>query len=264
MTIPTSLPVAGPSRRRQLAIVLILAAILIPYGARLDEFLLSRSSAVVRVTDLRNIPRQCPTPLNRWSPRGLLGSNRVLRRCGAIWTDHGRFRVLPSASFLPGTMSREEIVDLLRAGGCYEIHWFGYEDDPAPGEPMDTSRLRSDNTIHHAAPRDDANCRPLPPPPRSAPWEAVPEGLRVHLRVDLNAPSDDIIGIEDDLVLRLRIAAPPGGGQGNEALMGFLARNLDLPLSAIVLVSGEGARRKTVLVQGNPGDLISRVETLLP
>jgi len=279
-------PISGPSRRSQWLAVLLLAALLLPYGARLDEFLLARSHGVVQVLDLPGLSRTCPTPLARWSPHGLLGSKRVLRRCGNLRTDHGRFRVVQSASLLPLAMSREEILDLLHAGGCFEVRWFGYEPDPRRGEPIDTSRRRSDNTIYHAAPCDAADCLPPPTAParvaRSpalpqharAPalphhaWAPAAEGVRLRLVVDV-APGARPEGVLDRArlgsapVLRLRVAGPTTG-QGTEAALALLADRLGLPDAAIRLVAGETARLKTVLIQGDPDDLVHRLEALAP
>jgi uncharacterized protein YggU (UPF0235/DUF167 family) len=199
----------------------------------------------------------------------LLGSRRVLRRCGAIWTDHGRFRVVPTGFLLPFAMPRQDIIDALQPGRCYELRWFGYEADPARGGPMNLSNQRTANTIYGLVPRDDGDCGVLPAslaPPRPVFWEAVSDGLLLHLRVDFAGPSDAVLGLastDDGPILHLRIAGAPGGNAGNAALLAFIGHELGLPPSSLRVVSGQSARRTSVLVQGILDELIPRLATLV-
>lgn len=55
--------------------------------------------------------------------------------------------------------------------------------------------------------------------------------------------------IEGDAV-RVKLAAPPVDGAANTALIKFLADRLDLPRSAITMLSGETSRRKRLLLRG--------------
>ena len=50
--------------------------------------------------------------------------------------------------------------------------------------------------------------------------------------------------------LKVRTRAPALDGRANAAVVGALARYLDLPASRVVLHSGRSSRRKTVLVSG--------------
>lgn len=240
------------SRPEWLALVLLFGLVSIT-STRADQFLLSRSGAVVRVVDLRAIPRTCPQAPGGWTVLTPFVARKPHRRCGAIWTDHGRLRVLTSGSLLPVAMTREEIVDALEAGACYEMRWFGYEEDPERGDPFDTSNLRSDNTVYYAARVGGDRCGPLPPsltPRRALFWENTSDGLLLHLRVDVTGTDDAVLGVErirDGRVLRLRIAPSPEGT--DEALLTFLSERLRVPRAALRVVAGEGARRKTVLVE---------------
>jgi uncharacterized protein YggU (UPF0235/DUF167 family) len=45
--------------------------------------------------------------------------------------------------------------------------------------------------------------------------------------------------------LHVRVAAPPTGGQANEAVQKLLAKALSVPPRDVVLVAGASARRKT-------------------
>ena len=46
------------------------------------------------------------------------------------------------------------------------------------------------------------------------------------------------------------MAAPPEGGRANDAVLELLAETLSVPRSAVTLVSGHGARDKTIRLDG--------------
>jgi len=50
--------------------------------------------------------------------------------------------------------------------------------------------------------------------------------------------------------IKLRLTAPPVDGAANEALVRFLAARLEVPRSAVELVSGRSGRTKLVAVTG--------------
>jgi uncharacterized protein (TIGR00251 family) len=50
--------------------------------------------------------------------------------------------------------------------------------------------------------------------------------------------------------LKIRVAAPPVGGEANEELVRFLAKRLGVPRSAVTIVSGSGSRSKVAAVEG--------------
>lgn len=80
--------------------------------------------------------------------------------------------------------------------------------------------------------------------------------MRLKLRVTPNAGRDVIEGFErlsdGTEVLRLRVAAVPDRGKANAAVVALLAKALQVPKSAITVVSGETARLKTVEIVGDP------------
>lgn len=71
--------------------------------------------------------------------------------------------------------------------------------------------------------------------------------LSVHAQP--GAPRTEAAG-EHDGALRIRLAAPPINGKANEALLAFVARQLDLPRGNVLLVGGAGSRHKRVKVWG--------------
>lgn len=69
--------------------------------------------------------------------------------------------------------------------------------------------------------------------------------VRVTVRASRNAIEGEWQG-----ALKVRLAAPPVEGRANEALRRLLAVCLNIPLSAIEIVSGERSRTKRVSVRG--------------
>lgn len=62
--------------------------------------------------------------------------------------------------------------------------------------------------------------------------------------------SRDAIGGEYQGALKIRLTAPPVDNLANEALCRFLAKRLNLPLSAVRILSGFTSRTKRVEVTG--------------
>ncbi len=98
------------------------------------------------------------------------------------------------------------------------------------------------------------------------PYRLSPTGLSLFVRVTPNAGRDAIEGVEtrDDgsAVLRLRVKAVPDKGKANAAVIALLAKVLDVPKSAITVVSGETARVKTLSVAGDGVALAARLDAL--
>ena len=84
-------------------------------------------------------------------------------------------------------------------------------------------------------------------------------GVLLHLLVQPRASRSEIAGLHDRRI-KLRLAAPPVEGAANQALIHLLSRRLDIPRASIRIRSGEGSRRKTVLVEGIT---VERVRALL-
>ena len=99
------------------------------------------------------------------------------------------------------------------------------------------------------------------------PWSVRAEGLVVEIRLTPRAAMDRIEGIEtlsDGLpVLKARVRAVPEKGLANEAILKLLAKTLSLPASRARLLSGDTARRKSILLEGDPQDLANRLAATL-
>ena len=84
-------------------------------------------------------------------------------------------------------------------------------------------------------------------------------GTRVRVRVQPKSSGNQVVGYRGD-TLRLRVIAPPEGGQANEAVVSLLAQALDISKSRIEIVHGHASRDKMVVVWMAPGEVRRRLE----
>jgi uncharacterized protein (TIGR00251 family) len=79
------------------------------------------------------------------------------------------------------------------------------------------------------------------------------------LRVTPNAARERIEGIVTDVdgkpYLKVAVTVVPENGKANAAVIKLIAKDLRLPKSALSIASGATARRKTLLIAGEPRDL---------
>ena len=73
--------------------------------------------------------------------------------------------------------------------------------------------------------------------------------MTLRVRVQPRASKDALAG-ERDGALVVRLKAPPVDGAANESLARFLGRTLDVPPSAVRIVTGAAGRSKLVAVAG--------------
>ena len=71
----------------------------------------------------------------------------------------------------------------------------------------------------------------------------------LELKVIPNAPRDEIAGWLGD-ALKVKIKAPALEGRANDALLDFLADQLDVPRRDLSLLRGDKSRRKVVQIAG--------------
>lgn len=79
--------------------------------------------------------------------------------------------------------------------------------------------------------------------------ERVEGGARFRVRVQPRASRTEVAGSYGDAV-KVRLGAPPVEGAANRELVGFLAKRIGVPKSAVRIVRGERSRDKTVEVLG--------------
>ncbi|MBY5902816.1 DUF167 domain-containing protein [Rhizobium leguminosarum] len=101
----------------------------------------------------------------------------------------------------------------------------------------------------------------------SRPWSLFDDHLRLAVRLTPNGGRDAIDGIEADsegeAFLKARVTAVPEKGKANKALILLIAKSLRIPKSSVSLVSGETARKKILRIDGDPEDLVKKLETVL-
>ena len=72
-------------------------------------------------------------------------------------------------------------------------------------------------------------------------------GCTLKVRVQPKASRDQVDGYEDG-TLKLRVTAPPTGGQANDGVIALLAKALGISKSQLQIVRGRRARNKVVSV----------------
>jgi uncharacterized protein (TIGR00251 family) len=86
-------------------------------------------------------------------------------------------------------------------------------------------------------------------PPPSAWIVATRDGCLLTVKATPRAARTALAGVEAGW-LRIRLQAPPVDGRANEALIEFIAEQLELPRRAVTVVSGETGRLKRVQITG--------------
>jgi uncharacterized protein (TIGR00251 family) len=79
------------------------------------------------------------------------------------------------------------------------------------------------------------------------------DGVSFAVRVTPRASRTKFTGVMGegaDAVFRIALAAPPVEGRANEALILYLADVLDVPRSAVEVITGQQSRNKVVRVRG--------------
>lgn len=75
-------------------------------------------------------------------------------------------------------------------------------------------------------------------------------GAAFTVRVVTRAQKNEIVGVQEDNSLKIRLTASPNEGQANDALIKFLAERLGVPEGNIEIVAGRESRDKWISVAG--------------
>jgi uncharacterized protein (TIGR00251 family) len=90
-------------------------------------------------------------------------------------------------------------------------------------------------------------------------------GAALAVRVTTRAPHTELVGIQNDGTLKVRLAAVPQKGKANQVLIEFLAEILGVTPSKIELVAGHTGRNKLVTVTGlSSNEIHQRIVDKLP
>ena len=98
------------------------------------------------------------------------------------------------------------------------------------------------------------------------PWQASSDHLRLSVRLTTNGGRDAIDGVETgsegECYLKARVSVAPEKGKANKALIALIAKSIGIPKSALSLVSGDTARKKILRIEGDPEDLMKRLDAI--
>ena len=84
-------------------------------------------------------------------------------------------------------------------------------------------------------------------------------GTRLRLRVAPGSRRPGFAGRHGE-GWKVRVAQPPEGGRANDAVVALLAETLELPKSAVTIVSGHARRDKIVALEGiDPAEIDRRL-----
>jgi uncharacterized protein (TIGR00251 family) len=88
-------------------------------------------------------------------------------------------------------------------------------------------------------------------------------GAAFTVRVVTRAVNTEVVGINDDGSLRIRLQASPAGDPAaNKELVDFLAEKLDVSVEQIEIVAGLNGREKVIAVEGiTTADLESKLSS---
>ncbi|MBP9712742.1 MAG: YggU family protein [Sterolibacterium sp.] len=82
------------------------------------------------------------------------------------------------------------------------------------------------------------------------------EGVTLNLHIQPGAKKTAVAGLHGD-ALKIRLAAPPVDGKANEALLSFLAAQLDVAKQRVELISGASSRSKRVYIDQLDADSVA-------
>jgi uncharacterized protein YggU (UPF0235/DUF167 family) len=88
----------------------------------------------------------------------------------------------------------------------------------------------------------------------------IPGGSRLRLRVKPGARRRAILGVHAG-ALKLSVTTAPERGKANRSALRLLAAALDVPASAIEILTGHGSREKTVLVPLPAATIVKRLKS---
>ena len=80
----------------------------------------------------------------------------------------------------------------------------------------------------------------------------------LNLHVQPRASKNQVCGVQDN-ALKIRLTSPPVDGAANKLCREFLADLLDVPKSAVEIISGETSRHKRVRITTSDPDQARRL-----
>lgn len=83
--------------------------------------------------------------------------------------------------------------------------------------------------------------------PEASYCSVTERGIILNLHIQPRASKNQVCGLQDN-ALKIRLTSPPVDGAANKLCREFLAELLDVPKSAVEILSGETSRHKRVRV----------------
>ena len=101
------------------------------------------------------------------------------------------------------------------------------------------------------------------PPASDLPWMRVSiDEVIIELTARPGASRRGVIGVTGDRLV-VAINSPPDKGKANDELVEYLAREMRVPKSALLIVRGETSRRKTIrIVTHEPAKVAARLRQI--
>lgn len=94
----------------------------------------------------------------------------------------------------------------------------------------------------------------------SQPYRTEPDRLVLYVRLTPKGGRDGLDGVETGADgkchLKARVRAVPEDGKANAALELLLAKQANLPRSAVSVIAGQTARLKQVELKGDPAEIV--------
>jgi len=69
--------------------------------------------------------------------------------------------------------------------------------------------------------------------------------MKLKFHIQPNAKKNEIVGLHGDAI-KVKLKAPPVDGKANEELVKFLAEELGIARSSVMIVAGETSRTKLI------------------
>lgn len=99
------------------------------------------------------------------------------------------------------------------------------------------------------------------------PWKIVGSQIELRVRLTPSGGRDAIDGVERDAegqaYLKARVTAVPEDGKANKALIALLSKTVKIPKSSIKLIFGETSRKKILRLEGEPEEIILKLDKVL-
>ncbi len=84
-------------------------------------------------------------------------------------------------------------------------------------------------------------------------------GAAFTVRVVTRARQREIVGVQDDGALKIRLTSPPLDNRANEELVDFLAQELGVNKSQIEIVAGQKGREKLISVEDIAPEIVNQL-----